>query len=89
MSQSAFEAELKRDGYQVFYGGLRANEVIPDHTHEWHAKVMVIGGEITIVRNGERQTFTAGDSCQVPAGELHAEHVGPRGVAYIAGRRAV
>ena len=33
-------------------------------------------------------TFRAGDSCSVSAGEMHAEHVGPQGVAYVAGRRA-
>jgi quercetin dioxygenase-like cupin family protein len=88
MNQSEFEADLRREGYQVFYGGLGANQVNSDHTHDWHARVMVIGGEITLVRNGERETFAVGDSCLVAAGELHAEHVGPQGVAYIAGRRA-
>jgi hypothetical protein len=29
----------------------------------------------------------AGDSCAVAAGEVHAEHVGPQGVAFITGRR--
>ena len=84
-----FEADLKREGYQVFYGGLRANETNADHTHDWHARVMVIGGEITITRNGKAEKFGVGDSCAVAAGEMHAENVGPQGVAYIAGRRAV
>ena len=87
MNQNEFEADLRREGYQVFYGGLRADEVNPDHTHDWDARVMVIGGEITITRGGKAQTFHAGDSCTVAAGEMHAEHVGPQGVAYIAGRR--
>ena len=49
---------------------------------------MVIGGEITITREGKAETFHVGDSCTVAAGEMHAEHVGLHGVAYIAGRRA-
>ena len=89
MNQGEFEADLRREGYQVFYGGLRAGEVNPDHTHDWDARVMVIGGEITLTRGGNAQTFHAGDSCAVAAGEVHAEHVGPQGVAFIAGRRAV
>ncbi len=89
MNQSEFEADLKREGYQVFYGGLRANEANAEHTHDWHARVMVIGGEITITRNGKAEKFGVGDSCSVSAGELHAENVGPQGVAYISGRRAV
>jgi len=87
MNQSEFEAELQREGYQVFYGGLQAGMVNPDHAHEWDARVMVIGGEITVTRGAKAETFRAGDSCAVPAGEIHAERVGPQGVAYIVGRR--
>jgi quercetin dioxygenase-like cupin family protein len=89
MNQGEFEADLKREGYEVFYGGPRPGHENPDHTHDWHARVMVIGGEITIARNGKAETFGVGDSCSVAAGEPHAEHVGARGVAYIAGRREV
>ena len=87
MNQSEFEADLRREGYDVFYGGLRAGMVNPEHSHDWDARVMVIGGEITITRAGKAGTFRAGDSCAVPAGEVHVEHVGPQGVAFIAGRR--
>jgi len=87
MNQSEFEADLRREGYQVFYGGLQAGAVNADHSHDWDARVMVIGGEITLTRGGKAETFRAGDSCAVTAVEVHAEHVGPQGVAYIAGRR--
>ena len=87
MNQSEFEADLRQQGYQVFYGGLQAGVVNPDHTHDWDSRVMVIGGEITLTRGGEMETFRAGDSRAVAAGEVHAERVGPQGVAYIAGRR--
>jgi quercetin dioxygenase-like cupin family protein len=89
MNQSEFEAELQSQGYQVFYGGLQAGMVNPDHAHDWDARVMVIGGEITLTRGGKAETFRVGDSCAVAAGEVHAEHVGPQGVAYIAGRRNI
>jgi len=88
MDQSDFEAELRREGYQIFYGGLKAGEVNPDHPNDWDARVMVIGEEITLTRAGKVENFRVGDSCAVAAGEMHAEHVGPQGVAYIAGRRA-
>ena len=89
MNQSEFETDLQRQGYQVFYGGLQAGMVNPDHAHDWDARVMVIGGEITLTRCGRAETFRVGDSCAVAAGEVHAEHVGPQGVAYIAGRRNI
>ena len=87
MKQSEFEADLRRQGYGVFYGGFQAGTVNPDHTHQWDARIMVIGGEITLTRGGKTETFRPGDSCAVSAGEVHAEHVGAQGVAYIAGRR--
>jgi quercetin dioxygenase-like cupin family protein len=87
MDQGEFEADLRRQGYEIFYGGMQAGTVNPDHAHDWDARVMVIGGEITMTRDGKAETFRAGDSCAVARGEVHAEHVGARGVAYIAGRR--
>jgi hypothetical protein len=68
MNQSEFEADLRRQGYQVFYGGLQAGIVNPDHAHDWDARVMVIGGEITLTRGGKAETFRVGDSCAVAAG---------------------
>lgn len=59
-----------------------------DHTHDWDARIMVMGGEITLTRGGKAEAFHAGDSCVVAAGEVHAERVGPQGVAYVVGRRA-
>ncbi|HME25187.1 MAG TPA: cupin domain-containing protein [Acetobacteraceae bacterium] len=88
MKREEFEADLLREGYQVFYGGMRANEVNPEHGHEFDARVMVIGGEITLTRDGRAETFRTGDSCAVPANYPHAEQVGPQGVAWIFGRRA-
>jgi len=87
MNREEFEADLLREGYQVFYSGMRANEVLPEHGHDWDARVMVIGGEITLTRDGKAETFRTGDSCSVPANYPHAEQVGPQGVAFIAGRR--
>src|SRR5260221_10302413 len=45
----------------------------------WDARVMVLGGEITLTRAGKAETFSVGDSCTVAAGEMHAEQVGPHG----------
>lgn len=87
MNQNEFEAELRRDGYQIVYNGFRPGEVNADHSHDWDARLLILGGEISITRGGKTETFRAGDTCSVPAGERHAEHVGPQGVAYIAGRR--
>jgi len=70
MNQREFEADLRRQGYQVFYGGLQPGMVNPDHAHDWDARVMVIGGEITLTRDGKAETFRVGDSCAVAAGDV-------------------
>ena len=87
MNQAEFEADLRREGYEVFYGGLKAGLHNPEHGHDWDARVLVIGGEITITRGGKAETFRVGDSCAVPANYPHSEQVGPQGVAYVSGRR--
>ncbi len=87
MNADAFKADMIREGYAVRYSSLPPDQVAPDHTHDFDARVMVLGGEITITRDGKPETFRVGDSCSVPAGHIHAEHVGAEGVAYLAGRR--
>jgi quercetin dioxygenase-like cupin family protein len=87
MNRIDFEKELRAEGYRVVNSSLKPNMIDPDHTHDFDARIMVLGGEITITRNGSPETFTAGQCCEVPAGQVHAEQVGPEGVAYVAGRR--
>ncbi len=87
MNRVAFDKELRTEGYRVVHSSLKPNVVAPEHVHDFDAKVMVLGGEITITRDGKPQTFTAGQWCEIPANTPHAEHVGPEGVAFLSGRR--
>ncbi|MFN9090626.1 MAG: cupin domain-containing protein [Alphaproteobacteria bacterium] len=87
MTKEQFEESLRCEGYQVYYGGFRAELENPDHVHGWDARLMILGGEMTITRDGKAETFRTGDTCVVPANYPHAEKVGPRGVAFIAGRK--
>jgi quercetin dioxygenase-like cupin family protein len=87
MDRLEFEAELRREGYRVVNTSLKPNMLDPNHRHDFDAKLLVLGGEITITRDNKPETFRAGDCCMVPAGCMHAEQVGPEGVAYLSGRR--
>ena len=88
MDRASFEARLRDQGYEnIGQREMAANTVNPDHSHDFDAQVLVLDGEITITRGGKAQTFRAGDSCEVPAGTVHAEQIGPQGVRYLAGRR--
>ena len=41
MNQSEFEADLRHEGYEIFYGGLQAEMVNPEHSHAWDARVRI------------------------------------------------
>ena len=88
MNQSEFEAELLHENYGIYYGGMRPDQVNPQHEHDWDTWFLVIGGEVTIVQGDKAETFRAGERCMVPARSPHAERAGPRGLAYIAGRKS-
>ena len=87
MDRTEFEAELRRDGFRPVYASLRPNLKDPNHCHDFDARLFVLGGEITITRDNKPETFRAGQCCEVPAGSMHSELVGPEGVAYLSGRR--
>ncbi len=87
MDRTEFEAMLRSEGYRVVNTSVRPNLVVPNHCHDFDAKVMVLGGEITITRDNTPVTFRAGQWCELPAGCMHAEHVGPEGVAFVSGRK--
>lgn len=87
MDRIAFEADLRHAGYRVVNSSVQPNLVSPNHCHDFDAKALVLGGEITITRDNSPVTFRAGQCFEVHAGSMHAEHVGPEGVALLSGRR--
>ena len=87
MDRLEFEAELRRDGYRVVNTSVKPNLVAPNHCHDFDAKALVLGSEFTITRDNNPVTFRAGQCFEVPSGCMHAEHVGPEGVALLSGRR--
>jgi quercetin dioxygenase-like cupin family protein len=87
MDRAEFEADLRRDGYRVVNTSVKPNSVVTNHCHDFDAKVLVLGGEITITRDNTPATFRAGQCFEVPMGSMHAECVGREGVALLSGRR--
>ncbi len=87
MDKAEFAADLRREGYRIVNSSVKPNLVEPNHCHDFDAKALVLGGEITITRDNSPVTFGAGQCFEVPAGCMHAEHVGPEGVALLSGRR--
>jgi quercetin dioxygenase-like cupin family protein len=88
MDQTQFEADAQRQGYQeVVDRRMGADEVNPEHSHEFDARLLVLEGEITITCGGEERLYRAGDVYAITSGHLHVERSGREGVRYLAARR--
>jgi mannose-6-phosphate isomerase-like protein (cupin superfamily) len=88
MNRAEFEADIRREGYELREGEIEPNVHRAAHAHEFDARLFVLDGSITLVFGDERCTYRAGDSCTVPTGTMHEEHTEADGVRYLAGRRA-
>ena len=87
MDRATFEAELKRDGYDVGTNTSPANKVNPEHSHPYDVRVMVVQGAMTLHRDGKPTTYKAGDTFSMPKGCLHSESYGPEGAVTLFGRK--
>lgn len=88
MNTEAFTADAKAAGYTEFvereYAAAPADG---EHTHDFDARVMVTGGQITLTIEGDRKVYQPGDWCEVLAGTVHEEEVGAGGVTLYVAKR--
>jgi quercetin dioxygenase-like cupin family protein len=88
MDQTAFEAELRRDGYQeIFTRQFPGDHNLAEHDHPFDARALVLTGEFTIGIDGQSSLYRPGDVFAVPAGCRHTERAGADGVSFLVGRR--
>jgi mannose-6-phosphate isomerase-like protein (cupin superfamily) len=87
MNRAEFEADLRREGYDLRQGKIEPNVHRDAHAHEFDARLFVLEGSVTLVFGTNRCTYGPGDSCDVPAGTMHEEHTEAEGVRFLAGRR--
>ena len=87
MNRAEFEADVRREGYEIHEGEIEPNVDRKAHAHEFDARIFVLDGSLTLVIGTDRYAYGPGDSCSVPAGTMHEEHSGADGVRYVAGRR--
>lgn len=87
MDRATFEAAVTKDGYQVVQVSMKPDAVNPTHAHDFHARLLVVEGAMTIDREGApTQTYQAGETFEMPLGCRHSETAGPAGATYVAGR---
>jgi quercetin dioxygenase-like cupin family protein len=87
MDRAEFEADLRREGYELREGAIEPNVHRGFHAHEFDARLFVLEGSITLVVGADRRSYRPGDTCNVLAGTMHEEHTEADGVRYLAGRR--
>jgi mannose-6-phosphate isomerase-like protein (cupin superfamily) len=88
MNRTEFEADLRREGYEIREGEIKPNEHRAAHAHGFDARLLVLDGSVTLVFGEDRCFYRPGDSCSVPAGTMHEEHTEADGVRYLSGRRS-
>ena len=86
LTRDGFESDLRREGFEVVHGGQKPGSSEDLHAHDFEARIMVLSGEITVIRDNKPETFRAGDHCEIAAGCQHTTQVGPEGVAYMVGK---
>lgn len=87
MDQATFEAELKRDGYEVQTNTTPGAKVNPEHRHPYDVRAMVMQGAITLTRDGDAHTYNAGETFSMPRDCLHFESYGSEGAVILFGRK--
>ena len=88
MTEDQFSQVLAEEGFTE----ARTVDFEPDmdgelHTHEFSAMSMVVKGELTLTYEVGSETFTAGQSCGLVAGTVHAERTGPSGATILVGTK--
>ena len=87
MDAAAFQKALRDDGYEVVERAWEPNRVVPEHSHPFDARVMVLDGEVTLSWQGQSRTCRSGDVFTMAAGVPHTEAYGPSGARFLSGRR--
>jgi quercetin dioxygenase-like cupin family protein len=89
MNRAEFEADARREGYEIREGEIKSNTHRESHVHDWDARLFVLDGHLTLVRGSGHETFGPGETCSLAANTPHEEHTEADGVRYLAARRSV
>ena len=87
MDPKTFEAELKRDGYDVLTNTTPGAKTNPEHSHPFDVRAMVLKGALTLHRDGASKTYRPSETFSMPRGCLHYESYGPQGAVVVFGRK--
>ena len=84
MNIPELEKQLHAEGFRhTFVWEDGPDQRYSDHTHPVETAHVILEGEMTLTMDGQSTTYREGDRCDVPAGAVHAAHMGPAGCRYL------
>ena len=72
-------SQLAADGFECSEFNIEPNRPRHDHAHPWHARLLVLEGQLTLATPEGEETFGPGSTCAVGANCTHAEVTGADG----------
>lgn len=87
MDRATFEAELKRDGFEIHTNTTVGPKTNPEHSHPFDVRAMVLQGALTLTSDGSTRTYRTGETFTMAKGCLHAESYGDEGAVTLSGRK--
>jgi quercetin dioxygenase-like cupin family protein len=87
MDAKTFEAQLKRDGYDVVTNTTPGAKTNPEHSHPFEVKALVLKGALTLHRDGAVRTYRPSETFSMPKGCMHFESYGPEGAVVLVGKK--
>lgn len=88
LSFEEFEAESRLLGFnEVVSRDWKPGTEVPDHTHPFTARALVIQGELWLTVGDRTQHLRAGDRFELEHGTPHSERYGESGATYWVARR--
>jgi quercetin dioxygenase-like cupin family protein len=88
VDRASFEASLRHGGYdEILTRDWEPSRVVPEHSHPFDARALVLDGEVTLTWQGQTRTCRVGDEFVMNAGVMHTETYGPAGARFLVGRK--
>jgi hypothetical protein len=88
MDFDTFAESMKSQGFdQVLKRIWQPLTTVAEHSHAFHARALVVQGEMWLTVNGRTEHLLPGSTFEIPAHQRHAERYGAEGATYWVARR--
>ncbi|MEY5029969.1 MAG: hypothetical protein RLZ63_2284 [Pseudomonadota bacterium] len=83
MTEAEFRQSTARDFDEVVLRQWPAHAVVPEHSHPFALKAMLMEGQMWLSVDGIERAIEIGETFELAHGYPHAERYGPQGAAYL------